>query len=84
MMYVSQSVSQSVSLSLRKHMGPEVLSAICFLTVNREFWAEGKLMAGYVVQEVMSEERAARDRESRRQERERETGETGGGKEVCL
>ena len=66
------SFTKRVMSDHRKHMGPEVLNAICCLTVNREFWAEGELMAGHVIQEIMNEERAAKDRENRRQERERQ------------
>ena len=55
----------------RKHMGPEVLNAVCYLTVNRKLWVEGDLIAGHVIQEIMNEERAARDR-GRRLERERQ------------
>ena len=42
----------------RKHMGPELLSAIACLTVNKVFWAEGELMAAQVIQEIMSSEKA--------------------------
>ena len=42
----------------RKHMGPESLSAVACLTVNKVFWAEGELVAGKVIQEIMSDEKS--------------------------
>jgi hypothetical protein len=52
------SFTKRVMSDCRKHMGPESLNAIACLTVNRMFWAEGKLMAGLVIQEIINDEKS--------------------------
>ena len=47
------SSTKRVMSDCRKLMGPESLSAVACLTVNKVFWAEGELMASKVTQEVM-------------------------------
>ena len=55
----------------RKHMGPESLNAIACLTVNRMFWAEGELMAGQVIQEIINDEKSRKAAALRAQEAQR-------------
>ena len=62
------SFTKRVMSGLRKHIRPAVLNAICCLTTNRKLWAGGELVADHVI----NEERAARDRENRRKEIERQ------------
>ena len=52
------SFTKRVMSDCRKHMGPESLNAIACLTVNKMFWAEGELMAGQVIQEIMNDEKS--------------------------
>ena len=50
------SYTKRVMSDCRKHMGPESLSAVACLTVNKVFWAQGELMAGQATQETTSVE----------------------------
>ena len=63
--------TKRVMSDCRKHMGPESLNAIACLTVNRMFWAEGELMAGQVIQEIMNDEKLRKAAALRAQEAQR-------------
>ena len=52
------SFTERVMSDCRKHMGQESLSSVACLTVNEVFCAEGELMAGQVIQEIMKDEKS--------------------------
>jgi hypothetical protein len=66
------SFTKRVMSDCRRHMGPESLNAIACLTVNRTFWAEGELMAGQVIQEIMNDEKSKKAAALRAQEAQRQ------------
>jgi hypothetical protein len=66
------SFTKRVMSDCRRHMGPESLNAIACLTVNKMFWAEGELMAGQVIQEIMNDEKSKKAAALRAQEAQRQ------------